>query len=145
MPRKIIGSACIHIDVFLTSALDECEWSTSPSGTQWIRGSVGPRTDLDDVERKKIVTLPRLELRPLRRSACSQSLYWLRYRGSAINAIVLLHRGTFSIETGIHVNLLINRPPRLLTLRTSNTLKHYYFKQRLLSQIKDSLPKWNHS
>jgi hypothetical protein len=34
---------------------------------------VGPRTGLDDVERKKILPLPRLELRPLGRPARSYS------------------------------------------------------------------------
>jgi hypothetical protein len=34
---------------------------------------------LDDLEKKKIVTLPELELRPLGRPARSQSLYRLSY------------------------------------------------------------------
>jgi hypothetical protein len=40
---------------------------------------VGPRTGLDDMKKRKLLTLPGLELRPLRRSAHSQSLYRLRY------------------------------------------------------------------
>jgi hypothetical protein len=40
---------------------------------------VGPRTGLDDVEKRKFLTLPGLELRPLCRPARSQSLYRLRY------------------------------------------------------------------
>jgi hypothetical protein len=43
---------------------------------------VGPRAGLDDVEKRKFLTLPGLELRPLRRPARSQSLYRLRYPGS---------------------------------------------------------------
>jgi hypothetical protein len=43
---------------------------------------VAPRTGLDDVEERKFLTLPGLELRPLRRPARSQSLYRLRYPGS---------------------------------------------------------------
>jgi hypothetical protein len=43
---------------------------------------VGPTTGMDDVEKRKILLLPGLELRPLRRSARSQSLYRLRYPGS---------------------------------------------------------------
>jgi hypothetical protein len=43
---------------------------------------VGPRTDLDDVEKRKFLTLPGLELRPLGRPARSQSLYRLRFSGS---------------------------------------------------------------
>jgi hypothetical protein len=42
---------------------------------------VGPTAGLDDVEKKKFLTLPRLELRPLARPACSQSLYRLSYPG----------------------------------------------------------------
>jgi hypothetical protein len=42
---------------------------------------VGPRAGLDDVEKRKFLTLPGLELRPLARPARSQSLYRLRYPG----------------------------------------------------------------
>jgi hypothetical protein len=47
----------------------------------WIVGWVGPRFRLDDVEKRKFVTLPGLKLRPLGRPARSQSLYRLRYPG----------------------------------------------------------------
>jgi hypothetical protein len=43
---------------------------------------MGPRTGLDDVEKRKFVTLPGLELQPLGRPVPSQSLYRLRYPGS---------------------------------------------------------------
>jgi hypothetical protein len=62
---------------FLTSALDGGEWSASgPSRftpgeralrTHCIGGWVGLRTGLEDVEDKKFLTLPRLEIRPLGR------------------------------------------------------------------------------
>jgi hypothetical protein len=39
---------------------------------------VGPRAGLDYAERRKILRLPGLELRPLGRPASSQSLYRLR-------------------------------------------------------------------
>jgi hypothetical protein len=48
-------------------------------GTHWIGGWVGPRAGLDDVEKRKFLTLPGLELRLLGRPARSQSLYRLRY------------------------------------------------------------------
>jgi hypothetical protein len=38
---------------------------------------VDPRASLDDVEKRKFLTLPGLELRPLSCPACSQSLSWL--------------------------------------------------------------------
>jgi hypothetical protein len=46
---------------------------------------VGPRDGLDDLERRRFLTLPGLELRPLGRPARSQSLYGLRYAGSLTN------------------------------------------------------------
>jgi hypothetical protein len=51
-------------------------------GTHRIGVWVGPRTGLDDLEKRKFLTLPGLELRPLDRPAGSQSLYRLRYTGS---------------------------------------------------------------
>jgi hypothetical protein len=43
---------------------------------------VGPRAGLDDLEKRKFLTLLGLELRPLSRPARSQSLYRLSYPGS---------------------------------------------------------------
>jgi hypothetical protein len=45
-----------------------------PPRTHWIEGWVDSRAGLDDVEKKKFLTLPGLELRPLGRPARSQSL-----------------------------------------------------------------------
>jgi hypothetical protein len=42
---------------------------------------VGPRAGLDDVEKRELLTIQGLELRPLCRPAHSQSLYRLRYPG----------------------------------------------------------------
>jgi hypothetical protein len=43
-----------------------------------------PRTGLDHVEKRKSLTIPGFERRPLDRPARSQSLYRLRYPGSLI-------------------------------------------------------------
>jgi hypothetical protein len=43
---------------------------------------VDPRAGLDDVEKRKFLILPELELRPLGRPARGQSLYQLRNPGS---------------------------------------------------------------
>jgi hypothetical protein len=51
-------------------------------GTYWIGGWVGPRAGLDDVEKRKFLTLSGLELLPFGCPARSQSLYRLRYPGS---------------------------------------------------------------
>jgi hypothetical protein len=72
--------------IFLTSALVGGEWSVSrlgrftpverAPGTHW-KGSW-----VDDVDKRKFLTLLGLELRPLGRPARSQSVYRLRYSGS---------------------------------------------------------------
>jgi hypothetical protein len=54
------------------------------SGTHWIGGWVDPRAGLDDVEKRKFLSLPGLEPRPLFRPARSQSLYRLSYPGSCL-------------------------------------------------------------
>jgi hypothetical protein len=71
---------CIHI--FLASTLAGGEWSAShpgrlipgerAPGTYWIGGWVDPRVGLDDVEKRKFMTLPGLELRPSGHPARSQ-------------------------------------------------------------------------
>jgi hypothetical protein len=82
----------VWIHVSLTLALVGGEWSASgpgrftpgerAPGTHWIGGWVGPGTGLDDTEKKKFLTLSRLELQPLRRPANSPLLYRLHYPGS---------------------------------------------------------------
>jgi hypothetical protein len=69
------------IHIFLTSALGGGEWSASRPGrsnpgerapvTHWVGGWVDHRAGLDDVEKRKFLTLPGLELRPLGRPARS--------------------------------------------------------------------------
>jgi hypothetical protein len=66
---------------------------------------VGPRTGLDNVEKRKFLTLPGLELRPLGRSARSQSLYWVS---------VLDHFLTFGVLSSIEI-----KRPSTLDLHTS--------------------------
>jgi hypothetical protein len=51
----------------------------SVPGTHWTGGRVDPRAGLDDLEKRKFLTLPGLEFRPLGHSARNQSLYRLRY------------------------------------------------------------------
>jgi hypothetical protein len=71
---KASGGVDVYIHIFLTLALAGGEWSASrpgcfirrerAPGTHWIGGWLGPRTGLDDVEKRKFLTLPGLELRP---------------------------------------------------------------------------------
>jgi hypothetical protein len=65
----------MYSSTFFTSVLAGGERSASRSGrtttgerapgTHWIGGCVDPRAGLDDVEKRKFLTLPGLELRPL--------------------------------------------------------------------------------
>jgi hypothetical protein len=79
---------------FIISAIAGGEWSASrpdsftpserASGTHWIGGLVDPRASLDDVEKRKLLTLPWLELRPLGRPARNQTLHRVCYVGSQL-------------------------------------------------------------
>jgi hypothetical protein len=87
---KASGGVDVYIHTFLISALAGSEWSASrpgsfTSGTHWIGCYMDPRAGLDDVETRKFLTLPGLELRPLGRPARSQSLYRLRYPGFSVD------------------------------------------------------------
>jgi hypothetical protein len=70
----------------LTSTLAGREWLASRprrfTPEDWIGGWVDPRAGLDDVKKKKFLTLRELELQSLGRPARSQSLYRLCYPGS---------------------------------------------------------------
>jgi hypothetical protein len=91
---KAYGGMDVYIHIFLTPTLVGGEWSASRSGlfthgvpvTLWIGGLVGLRTGTDDVEKRKFLILPGLELRPLGRPSRRQSLYRLRYPGSLYSA-----------------------------------------------------------
>jgi hypothetical protein len=77
---------------FLTSALVGGKWSDSrpgrfnpgerAPGTHWIGGWVHIIASLDEIEKRKFLTLLGPELGPVGRPARSQPLYRLRYRGS---------------------------------------------------------------
>jgi hypothetical protein len=84
---KAYGGVDVEIHIFLTSALAGGECSASrpgrftpgerAPGTHWMGGWVDPRAGLDDVEKRKFLTLPGLEPRSLGRPARSQSLHSL--------------------------------------------------------------------
>jgi hypothetical protein len=67
------GGVVVQIQVILTSSLVEGEWSASHRGTHWVGGWVGPRTGLDIVEMRKVLTLLGLKLRSLCRAPRSYS------------------------------------------------------------------------
>jgi hypothetical protein len=72
---KMYRGVDVWIHIFFTSALAEGEWSaSSPSrltpvgrvlGTHSIGGWMSPRAGLDEVEKRKYLTLPGLKIRPL--------------------------------------------------------------------------------
>jgi hypothetical protein len=88
---KMYEGVNVQIHAFLTFALVGGEWSDShpcrfipgerAPGTHWIRCWVGPTAGTEDMEKWTFLTLPGLESRHFGRSADSQSLYRLRYRG----------------------------------------------------------------
>jgi hypothetical protein len=87
---KTYGGLDVSMHVFLTSALVGGEWSASrpgrftPPRIHWIGSWVDLRAGLDDVERRTILILLGLVLRPLSSRARSQSLYRPSYLGSYI-------------------------------------------------------------
>jgi hypothetical protein len=62
------GGVDVQTHIILTSALVKGEWSASCPGreraphTHWIGSWVGPRVGLNDVEKRKFLSLPGLEL-----------------------------------------------------------------------------------
>jgi hypothetical protein len=69
---KAYGGVAVQIHIFLTSALIGGEWSAPrpgrfTPGTHCIGGWVHSRAGLDEVEKRKFLTLPGLELRPFGR------------------------------------------------------------------------------
>jgi hypothetical protein len=80
-PRKIPGT---HFYYTLSRPQGHSVVGEKTPGTHWIEGWLGPRTGLDDVEKRKFLTLPGLKLRHLGCPALSQSLYRLRYPGSSM-------------------------------------------------------------
>jgi hypothetical protein len=88
---KAYGGVHVYIQIFLTLALARGEWSAARPGrftpgkepvTHWIGGWVDLRAGVHDMEQRKMLTLPGLELRPLSHPARSKSLYRLSYPGS---------------------------------------------------------------
>jgi hypothetical protein len=86
-------------------------------GTNFIGGWVGPRTCLDDVEKRKFLTLLELEHRPLGRPAPSQPLYRLSYPGSQEQ-----DGGTVKSSLIAEVRFLENGALRKSTTEKANTL-----------------------
>jgi hypothetical protein len=115
---KTYGGVEVQIHIFLTSALVGGEWSDSrpcrftpgerTPGTHWIGGWVGPIAGLDYVEKRKLLTLPGLELRPLGRPARRQSLYRLHVPDLCV-CVYIIKTYTFHIYAYMHMQILERR------------------------------------
>jgi hypothetical protein len=108
---------------------------------------VGPRTGLDDVEKRKFLTLPELELQPLCHPARSQSLYRLSFPGShcglyMINSVIF----KFGMTVQLQFNRIWNRAVVIYFIVLSqnsseiNEEEHETFHMDKTSQIQDSKP-----
>jgi hypothetical protein len=76
---------------------------------------VNPTAGLKDMEKRKYLTLPRLELRPLSRPALSQSLYRLRHSGSLL-LLTYLKLVKIEIKITIGVNAINKAAVRFSTV-----------------------------
>jgi hypothetical protein len=121
---KAYGEVDVQIQIFLTSALVWGEWSASRPGhfilwergpgTHWIGGWEVPKAGLEDVEKRKFLTLPGLKLRLLGCPARSQSLYRLRYPGSPSYSVCTIMCWTTCY---LVINILETPGSKLLPLR----------------------------
>jgi hypothetical protein len=132
----------IQIHIFLTSALLGGEWSASrlcrctprerTPGIHWIVGWVGPRARLDDVEKKKFLTLRGLEPWPHDHPARSQSLitqiYYKWYRIAQILLRKDVHLIYFMKNKWLceeHLSLELREPKDCTAGFVSNHNHHY--------------------
>jgi hypothetical protein len=69
-----LGTSCRWVTTFKPRPLYPRK-KTPPPGTHWMEGRVHQRAGLDDVEKRKFLSLPGFELRPFGRPTSSQSLY----------------------------------------------------------------------
>jgi hypothetical protein len=101
----------VYIHVFLTSALAgevSDQIHASAAGTHWIEVFMGPRAGLDDLERRKFLILPGLELRHLGLQPAIS-----RYTDCAIPALKLSpYRKEFNVKVKFPMCPTIGRPTR---------------------------------
>jgi hypothetical protein len=97
-------------------------------------GWVDPRAGPDDVEKRKFLTPPGLELRPLGRPASSQSLYRLRYLGYSLSIKIYTKNDLFTKKEKNQI--MSFRHTRILNCFSSSLANevHYQF-QRILAMV----------
>jgi hypothetical protein len=150
---KTYGGVDTEIHIFLTSALVGGEWSAlrlghfTPEerapGTHWIGGWVDPRVNLDDLKKRKFLTLPGLEMRLLGCPARSQSLYRLCYPGSIKHNYSIIYKYCFLKDIqnkfewnfwGKKVAIIIHERNRLLVSTEVKTAWMGWGKRRQTSE-----------
>jgi hypothetical protein len=91
------------------------------SSTHWIGSWVSLRSDLDDLEKRKFLALPRLELRPFHLPAHSQLVYWLYY---PISSLLYYTPTKSSLHFDISFAAFMTEPAlyRLLTFHIPNLM-----------------------
>jgi hypothetical protein len=99
--RHRVNCSSIVAFVFVAALVDG-EWSVSrpgrftpgegAPGTHLIGVWLDLRAGLDEMEKRKFLTLPGLEIRPLGRPSRSQSLYRLRYPGTNLSLHIAKNR-----------------------------------------------------
>jgi hypothetical protein len=97
--RHIGGGGDVYIHILLTLTLAGGGWSASRPGrftpaegassTHWIGGWVDPRAGLDDLEKRKFLTLQGLKLWPLSLPAIASC-----YTDYATPAPIYIHKGS---------------------------------------------------
>jgi hypothetical protein len=104
-------------------------------GIHWIGGWVDPRAGLEDVGKKKFLTLPGLELRTLGRPARSQSLYRLRYPASRMfqfESIIKVSQCVILSFT--HLSLFLPPTPKFSSLFPNASVVHWKWETRFRNQ-----------
>jgi hypothetical protein len=102
-----------------------------------------PRAGLDDVEKRKFLTLPGLEFRPPGRPASSQSLYRIRYPGSSAFEIIIStnsHTGNMMLPEGKKVVMIRDS----INKRNGSYLKYSKYGASALRLVRATWPpNWN--
>jgi hypothetical protein len=86
-----------------------------PPTPYWVGGWIGPSAGLDDLKKRKFLTLLGLELQPLCCPARSQSLYRLRHPGSPFIYCMVVILAHFSPKVSLVVLIFRDETQKLLS------------------------------
>jgi hypothetical protein len=142
---KACGGTHVQSHIFLTSALVGGEWPASrpgrftsgerAPGTRWIGGWVNLRAGLDDLEKRKFLALPGLDLitlcSPVKVNRRFGGAYQLHLQGGRMQQCCVLHAGfllglLFEPEDGGGMFLIL-LDCMVLCLRIQNSSSFFFF------------------